>query len=382
MKEVSYYKDIGYENHGYVSPELSSSEVYPKYIDDEVRRCVKNIWEQQTPGTITFAFMTDIHYALSYNHKIRMQRTMNAYKEIAKRVHIDKLILGGDYTNEGKKEYKAECFRELRAELDHVDYFPINGNHDDGSIWDHKYIESVPAKNHLKPDELYTLFYNHLPSLGANFDEDNKGLYYYCDDKDSKTRYIFIDACNIPYLRNKDGSLKYRGQDIFTLSQKQYDWLINKALKFNEEGWSVLFFTHSAALPSERQEELKELRVRMRIFSELIEAYQRGVNYAAVYSDEELSVNINADFSQYIRGDVICVYVGDYHIDHVEHDNAGIPYILTANSVMYTGGSPLAVKRHDGDKSELLFDIAVVNKKERTISITRVGAGKDRVVNY
>jgi len=93
--EPEYYLSCGYEDHGYVSPELSSSDEYPDYIKEEVWDSIRKVQSHQTTDTITFAFMTDLHLALSYNHKVRMKRTVNAYKEIAKRVHIDKLMLGG-----------------------------------------------------------------------------------------------------------------------------------------------------------------------------------------------------------------------------------------------------------------------------------------------
>ena len=51
---------------------------------------------------------------------------MNAYREIAKRVFIDKLFLGGDYTNEGCKKYKTKCFNELRAEFEGLNYLPVH----------------------------------------------------------------------------------------------------------------------------------------------------------------------------------------------------------------------------------------------------------------
>ena len=62
-----------------------------------------------------------------------------------------------------------------------------------------------------------------------------------------------------------------------------------------------------------------------------------------------------------------------------------IPFVFTGNAVMYcdnvsTPGRYL--ERYDGDKSELLFDIVAVSKKERTIHIIRIGAGEDRIVKY
>lgn len=381
MKEPEHYLKCGYEDHGYVSPELSSSDTYPEYIEQEVKRCVKEIQSHQGYDTLTFAFITDIHYALSYNHSIRLKRMLNAYKEIQKRVHIDKLILGGDYTNEGCKEYKYDCFRKLRAEFSGIDYFPINGNHDDGSIWDRDYIKQKNAVNHLTHEDLYRVFYNHLPSKGAMFDKNNAGLYYYLDDEINKVRYICIDSCDIPYMHKEDGSLRYAAQHLFTVSQKQYEWLINEALVFNEDSWSVIFISHSVALPTENKENLGDIRVRMSLLKELIEAYKKGGQCSLKWEERDLGVNIDADFSHYKRAEVICCMVGDYHIDAVVYDNGNTPYVLTANAVTYCTPEH-ELQRCDGDKTELLFDIVTVNKKERKLYITRVGAGKDRVVEY
>ena len=85
-------------------------------------------------------------------------------------------------------EYKTKCFRELRALVDREPYFPVNGNHDDGSIWDTQYIFADKATNHLTHTELYNLFYNHLPKLGAEFDGDNHSLYYMYNDRAKKGR--------------------------------------------------------------------------------------------------------------------------------------------------------------------------------------------------
>ena len=50
---------------------------------------------------------------------------------------------------------------------------------------------------------------------------------------------------------------------------------------------------------------------------------------------------------------------------------------------MYYGSyNPNYLPRTDGDKTELLFDIVTINKKERTIYVTRVGSGEDRVIKY
>lgn len=380
MKEPEHYLKCGYEDHGYVSPELSSSDEYPDYIKEEVHDSIKKIQSHQTTDTVTFAFMTDLHLALSYNHEIRMKRTVNAYKEIAKRVHIDKLMLGGDYTNEGCKEYKSDCFRELRAHFAGIDYFPVNGNHDDGTIWDESYIKADKSTNHLTHEELYTLFYNHLPYKGAEFDKNNHSLYYKVDDTAKKVRYICLDTGDIPYIFDENGLLIYRGQHLFALSQAQVSWLINDALKFEEDGWSAAFFMHSVLRPGH---EPKDIDRHLSVLTDIVDAYKKGEDLHETYFENEpdFKTQVNADFSKYKKADIMGFFVGDYHTDAVEFSNTAIPYILTSNLVMYSPPH-YKVQRHDGDKSEILFDVMTINKKERTIYITRVGGGEDRIVKY
>lgn len=382
MKEAMYYIQKGYEDNGYVSPELSSTDEYPDYIKAEVKDTIKKIIDKQNSETITFAFMTDLHYATTKNHNIRMKRTINAYKEIAKCVDIDILLLGGDYTNEGCKEYKTECFNELRKLMGNIRFFPVNGNHDDGSIWDKSYIKAKQSINHFTHKELYELFYNHVPGQGAKVNTDNGSLYYYFDELQSKTRFVMLDTGDVPYIFDEHGKLLYGGQHLFALSQNQIDWLVNEALNFNEEGWNIVFVTHSIQRPSDTTANEKELFRHLKVLTELTDAYKRGEKYAFDSDEKYFGLHIDVDFSQYKRGDIIAFLVGDFHTDAVEKSKSGINYILTANAVMYCTSSPSYVQRKDGDKTEILFDVITVNKKTRTIHIVRVGAGEDRIINY
>ena len=61
-----------------------------------------------------------------------------------------------------------------------------------------------------------------------------------------------------------------------------------------------------------------------------------------------------------------------------EYTKEGIPVIYIGNVIMYK----YAVPRIDGDKSELLFDIVTIDRKNRVIHTTRIGAGEDRTINY
>lgn len=379
LRTAEFYRECGYEDVGYMPAPLTSEEEYPSYIEKAVKEAVKKIQDAQNEHTVTFAFMTDIHYALNHNHTVRFKRTMRAYREIAKRAEIDMLIMGGDYTNEGCKEYKMNAFRELRALIGEHDYFPVNGNHDDGSIWDESYIEADKATNHLTHTELYKLFYNHLPKHGAELDPKNPSLYYLYDDKNTKTRYIFLDSGDVPYMFDEKGKLKYPGQHLFAMSQEQIDWLTEHALKFDEEGWSVMLFTHSLLLPKD-VESPQPIRENMEILRRILLSYKRGEDCRTEHGTGDFSRRVDSAFSKYKRAEIIGVFCGDYHYDEITHYE-DIPIIITENAVMYDKGGRNR-KRENATKGELLFDIVTVDKRERKISIVRIGAGEDRECVY
>ena len=380
-KDNNYWRTIGYEDAGYESPALSSDNPYPDYIKAEVDETGETVKALENENTVNFAFITDLHYAPNDNHTVRLKRTTNAYKEIVEAIDIDQLILGGDYTNEGRKEYKINSYVEFKKFFEGLDYLTANGNHDDGSLWDRDGYENNPtAINHLTHKELYDLMYSHLPSLGAKINENEEpgsSLYYYLDDEESKIRYIVIDSGDVPYIIDEEGKLKYQAQWDFATSQKQVDWLINDALKFDEEGWGVVLTTHYVPYPETDKGVVKERR-HMSVLTEILDAYKKGESINKDFYEGDLKNHVEADFSKYVKSDVIAVLAGDRHKDKIEYSEGGIPHIFTANSVTYY----TQAHRKDGDKSEMLYDIITLDKSTRKLYITRVGAGENREATY
>ena len=379
---IEYYRELGWEDTGYLAPELSSDDVYPEYLVKEAEESVKEILSHHGENTITVGFMTDLHYATTHNHEIRMKRMLNAYKDIKAKVKVDALLLGGDLTNEGCKEYKSECFRELRKQFEGIDYLPANGNHDDGSIWDIQYVAGEKAVNHLTHAERYDLFYDHLPAVGAKIADDGETLYYYINDDTTKTRYICLDTGDTPRVMD-NGKFRYSAQWTFSMSQKQGDWLVNDALKFDEEGWSAVFWLHSMNPPKEREAacaHAKEIWNLLHL-NHIADAYKKGESINGDYYDGDFKISVNADFSKGARAEIACFLVGDYHRDMIDYTEGGVPRIFTSNAVAYRGGND-RIERNDGDKTELLFDVLTIDKTTGKIYITRVGAGNDREASY
>ena len=214
--------------------------------------------------------------------------------------------------------------------------------------------------------------------MGAKLGYGDEPLYYVYNDEINKVRYVCLDSNDVPYIYDDKGKLLYEGQHLFAMSQNQLDWLSNEALSFDEEGWSVMFFSHSYISDGYKDDKLLKNLYGMH---EIIAAFKNRTMCDEYFGEGDLERHIKADFTKGIPADVIGCFIGDYHEDRISFDR-GVPYILTANSVTYYSGSPSAVPRADGDKTELLYDIVTVDKNKRKIYLTRVGAGEDRELSY
>ncbi len=352
--------EVGYVNFGYFSPELSSTDEYPDYIKAEAQRCIAEIKSHKTDDSVTFGFMTDIHYSDTPNHNVRTKRLTNAYKEISNAVGADMLILGGDYVNDGKKAYKLNNYKMLAEHLKGIKYYPVNGNHDDNSIWD-LYTENEVSENHISAKEIYNCLYAGLADRGAEFNETAFGLYYMYNDNKAKIRYIFLDTSDIPEKYDEKGKLKYTKQHTFGMQDEQKEWFINKVLRFNESGWRVIITAHS----------VKEQHLEF--ICDTADAFNSRERIEKSYPQEDYKLNVCADFSN-ANAEIICFLCGHEHADFTEYTKGGIPCIYFGNVIMYKTALP----RIDGEKSELLFDFITVTEDE--IYLTRVGAGEDRTV--
>ena len=374
MHDIQEFKEKGYVFFGYISPELSSHETYPEYIKECVDETVDKVQKIQNRNTITFGMMADMHYSHNHNHNIRATRTVNAYREISKRVHSERLIAAGDFVNDGCIPYKTLGYRELRAHLSDFNYLPVNGNHDDNSIWD-KYLQSDKITSRLQMEQVYNLFFNHLPSLGAVFDSSNPGLYYYIDDKVKKIRYIFLDVCDFPISCFNTWNM------YMAMSQNQINWLINSALQV-EEDTDIIITAHSFTLPLRIKEGIAGDNGddRIRYIYDILDAYKCGEKIKKSFGSGDFEVIVDADFTKIKRGNIIGCFAGHYHADIIEQSEAGIPYIYVANFMMYNQTGH--VERIDGEKSEILFDIVTIDRRTKVIYLTRVGAGKDRSIQY
>ena len=368
---MNNYTENDYCN-AYSWAELSTNETYPEYLKTETKKAIEKLNSYQGENVFNIAFMTDIHYTMKDSNRIRMKRILNMYKEIAENIKIDRLVLGGDHICDGSKDYKTDAFMDLKKQFGDIKFYPINGNHDDGTVWDLTFDNEVSV-HQLMPEERYELFY-------SDANTDNKNLYYYLDNPENKTRHIFLDSNDIDYIFD-NGKLRYNGQYLFIFSQNQIDWLLNEALKFNENGWSIIIYLHGLPFESDEQSMKSSLWENIKVLYDILGAYKKGEDVNYTFGEGDHQRFISAEFSKYTKAEIIACISGDLHMDNEGQSNLGFACIVERNAFPFYYDPP-EVERGDGDKTEVAFAIITVDKNTRKIYVTRLGKGEDAVLTY
>lgn len=384
-----YWDRWGKVENSYTTVPLSSAEVYPDYLRVEAENTVADIRSVAARNITCIAFMTDIHYTPCENDHIRLERTLNTYRHIASEVKLEGMVLGGDRIFEACKERRSEALKSYREHFADIRYFPLNGNHDLGGQWDGYVIKAENSANSFTKQDLFEGFYDHLKTQKVVFNEkdpDNQ-LYYYLDNPESKIRYVFLDSSDTPQTMDEKGKLVYDPIGWMAFSQKQIDWIANHALKLEEEGWTVLLFSHHVADPYQAKDYAMTLKKNRHTHGliRLLDAYRKGEDLdVTLYKEHpDYTLRMQYPFSQYRRAVIAGVVMGHSHTDYVDYSETGIPFIHTASAYadddIYRMDAP---KRVDGTKTEILFDVITISRENTTLYLSRVGAGHDRVIKY
>lgn len=105
------------------------------------------------------------------------------------------------------------------------------------------------------------------------------------------------------------------------------------------------------------------------------------VNEQITYSDTGYDfVSVSADFSG-AKGDLVGYFAGHSHADR-NWTVSDVSIITTRCDAAEENDGTLLAERVAGTVTEQSFDVVTVNRKTRSISCTKIGAGDDRVIQY
>ena len=344
---------------------------YPDYYKEELQQVKKQTQELQTGETITFAFITDTHGAISWHDPV-IKNQYHAIREIAP--ICDFVFQGGDVIDGSKT---LEIAKDTLNSISEIMYdlntpvFVAKGNHDTNHYID---TSKLPLPEDTVDEQIW--YSRNIKPFDKGFvhpSDNQSSSYYYKDFDNHKIRTIILDAVDYPKEVNSSGELVRNGYNSWGFGGEQLDWLSHEALNFenkdNKEDWSVVILSHMT--PNQTHKNRGDTGV---VLEGILNAFETGTGYSETIPG--WSVNVDVDFSKQGAMNIIGYFAG-----HVHQDTSYLSpsqkwsYITTTRAYPdYPGEGD----RAPGTINEAVFDLVTIDKKNKKIFMKRFGFGDDR----
>lgn len=340
------------------------------YWQSHIDSRINTIKSKQGSGKFNFAYITDMHMTNNVGSSGELLDYLDS------KVDIPYVLNGGDTVNNYDKTMKSEAVAQIdnmfkvMAPVKNKMLYAM-ANHDDNSItnkWDQT-ITDV---------EQYNRYFSYL---SGRVTAGPSGKYYFADDVTNQVRYIVLDSIDIPYIRNSDGSVKYKGQWIYAFRQAQLTWLADVALNVPNPNWYVVVMSHvppSGTGIVGYDYDTRNADMALGILKAFKE--RTSVNMSS-------KSNVESDFKASISksfvgrgGNVVAWLSGHVHYDNLVTTTEGIKLITTTPDSLFTWADGPTKTR--GTISEQAFDVFTIDKNTNTGYITRVGAGNSRQFTF
>ena len=379
------------EQSGPVSPDVQENDnfpqsvgnysvVIPTYWNDMIDQKTDTVKALQTSGgkdSVSFVWASDTH--IPDNSTARTNYIGSLMAKMLDNCDIPFALLTGDIGTRASYPTEAEFLESQKNIPSHLaplwgtDRLLVAlGNHD--GCWGD---ETRYYRHQLSPEHMWqTYFRNQALDSRRVFSED--GSYYYIDNIAQKTRFIVLNShFGGEYSQDGNGWAVNNRFAVSCYGEAQLKWLANVALDM-PEGYSAVISAHAPANI--------EYTVDNAQLIGIINAYCNRTTFSGSYTDGVdgwSNSTIDVDFSD-AKGDIIAMFAGHVHGDSIDTTTMARPII----TILSAGADPnepyvsTSPTRTFGTDTETSFDIVTINKETRTIYLTRVGAGSDRVVKY
>lgn len=268
-------------------------------------------------------------------------------KYLQEHTGIEKVNFGGDIVSTETADSRADwayLYQWRNAVKALKNHHSVRGNHDDDipGLQTDKAVYSVLMAAEETPDIV----------RGGDF-------YYYIDDLNEKTRYLYLDT-------HMCTSLAAQGDHTAV------QFVVN-ALNGAQNGWHIVAISHIWFLYSNWNEpKVGSVPDYCQQLLELFDAYNaRGSGFVTVNG-----MAVSYDFAA-AAGKVEFCMGGHTHVDMDFQSDGGIPVILTEADCYETRGGYTAAPGTTGESS---MDAVVADYDSKKISLIRIGRGESREV--
>ena len=294
---------------------------------------VNAIAEEADGAAASFVFITDMH--------LPSNALVSPYlvKRVIEATPASMVVFGGDALNfHTTRSNAVDLLGSMRPMFSGTEFHFVRGNHDANS-----YNSAATDELTLSDAEILDL------TEGTNETREAGRFYYYRDDDEKRTRYLFLDSGVVKKPR--------------LAGSEQSFWVKDRILELSAE-WTVVVVVHRFF---EGQKDVSG------IYTPPLEAFGRDL--VAVLDD----VYEQADAT--IAG----VLSGHCHRDYYERPSAkGYPYFgvaTTCDAYAKVESDPVRA-RMLGTDDEQAFDVVTIDLAHKLVHLTRVGWGRDRCYSY
>ena len=337
------------------SSDISGTSIpsyWKTYLDGKIDSIKSDYLSLEKEG-FAFFFITDTHWADN------QKKSPLIIRYIQDKAGITECIFGGDViTAHGTRDDKIEEIYDFMDTMSAASPIAIVGNHDYNTS-DQNTSQSTYFidSNLITPGEFYRICNvpkeNIVHYDGTEVENKFDEYFGYMDNHSQKVRQIFLDSGAVHKPNWADTNLR--------MSDVQISWMQDRITEL-QSGWHVIIFTHIFFTSTHS--------------GSTYTVVEHGIGTQIETALDSIYDTTNATIIGVISGHVHCSYskvsAKGYPIIATTTDSAGQ---MNLEDLTYT----------DGTSSEQAFDIYYVNTKERTIKVTRIGAGdtaKDRNFSY
>lgn len=347
---------------------------YWKNMIEEKTEIVKSLQAAGGKDCVSFVWASDTH--IPDNHTARTNDLGKLMAKMMDNCDIPFALLTGDIGTRSSLDTEAELVRTQKMIPIHLaPLWGTNrlltgiGNHD-GCYGD----ASCYYQKQFSPERMWDLYFrNQALDSRRVFSED--GSYYYIDNIAQKIRIIVLNSqYGGEYETDSNGVATNNRFSTSCYGQKQLDWLSSVALDM-PEGYGAVITAHVPPNVTYTVDKVQLIGI--------INAYCNKTTYSGSYTvgvDGWTNNSIEVDFTG-AKGEIIAMFTGHVHQDTIDTTTLKCPLItiISAGAQVNDGEIPERTFYTDQETS---FDVVTINRKTRTIHLTRVGYGEDRLVRY
>ena len=200
------------------------------------------------------------------------------------------------------------------------------------------------------------------------------GSYFYVDYYPAKVRFILLNSHWVADENGDSGEALHRRVDTFGYGNEQLNWLANRGLSFDEDGWAVIIAAHVPPVAT-----YEGVTRDVTVLRGILAAFNRGTSFSGTCGiDGEWDyVSVSCDFSAAYCAEIVGFFSGHTHSDQLILEELPYPVITITSDANLTEDGRTA-----GTATEHAIDFVTVNRECRQVTLTRLGSGEDRAYSY